>query len=100
MADVVLAVHELVANAVEHGGVGEDDVTVDVEVRGGALQVVVRHPGAPFTPFTPRPPAPGGAERGRGLELARALVDDLEHRAGPSGHAWHLTIVSVLPLPT
>ncbi len=93
---LVLAAHEVVANAVEHGGVREDAIVVDVRAHPGRLTVTVRHPGPPF-PVPDGGAASPGAERGRGLELARRLVDDLEHRVGPAGHTWHLTVRRVAP---
>lgn len=68
---VVLAVSELVANAVRHG---RPPVWLELRRRPGQVRVDV-HDGDP----TPPPPAPAdvhaGAESGRGLAITQALAD-------------------------
>jgi anti-anti-sigma factor len=67
--DVLVAVGEACANAIEHGGAGPD-ATVDLRARiaGGELVVSVDDRG---TWRTTRPPA----DRGHGLRLMRVLAD-------------------------
>ncbi|MCW2692299.1 MAG: hypothetical protein JWM67_903 [Mycobacterium sp.] len=77
-ADVVLAVSEAVANAVEHGCGGRPDLQIRVrasvaELADGTptVTVEVRDPG------TWRPPS-ASPERGRGLTIMTALMDRLQ----------------------
>jgi PAS domain S-box-containing protein len=75
----LLACSEAVANAIEHGYPDEPDGVVDVlaTISPGHLRIRVRDRGRW------RPPgAPG--DRGRGLHLVRALMDQVvvDHRAG------------------
>jgi serine/threonine-protein kinase RsbW len=80
--DVVLATSEAIANAAEHGSgrrAGERvhlRVLVEQDRRGGA-EVVVRVADTGRW----RPPTPS-AERGRGLQIVRALVDDVVVETG------------------
>lgn len=93
--DVVLAVHEAVANSVEHGygGVAAGDVEVTGEriVDGGRQRVrfVVRDEGRW------RPPRDPGY-RGRGLLVMRGCMADVDVRPGAAG--TEVVLVS-RPLP-
>lgn len=103
-AGVELAVHECLANAREHGHLGDPTRPIVVEVTGaGGHAVVVRildqALGGPWRP-PPRPPdvrpAPSGGDvRGRGLVLVRACVDHLAVRATTGRTAVELRWVSV-----
>ena len=67
--DVVLAVHEAVANAIEHGGLPPgDSVAVAADVVSGVLHVSVRDDGA----WRERT---ADDTRGRGLDIMRAMMD-------------------------
>jgi serine/threonine-protein kinase RsbW len=70
-ASVVLAVNEAVANAIEHGGRGPADVLVDATMDDGALTIEIRDQGR----WQDRPSEP---DRGRGLLLMQALMDEVE----------------------
>jgi anti-sigma regulatory factor (Ser/Thr protein kinase) len=79
--DLVIAVNEVVANSVRHGGGGgklrvcrEDD----------ALVVEVRDCGRIDDPLVGRQPAPL-ARAGRGLWMVRQLCDLVQIRSGPEG---------------
>lgn len=74
--DFVLAVHEVAANAVTHGG-GSGQVMI--RVTEDELQCVVIDSGRGFRPGdrTCCPPGPADAEGGRGIWLAALLTDDL-----------------------
>jgi anti-sigma regulatory factor (Ser/Thr protein kinase) len=82
-----IAVTELVANAVEHGGNGADDV-VEVAIRldERSARVDVTDAGRRFTPPLPVPAPPLDSPRGRGLMLVERLTDRFGV-AGPS-HLW------------
>jgi anti-sigma regulatory factor (Ser/Thr protein kinase) len=87
--DVVLAAHELVTNAIRHGGGGgvlriwsEDGTVVcQIEDRGAGIP-------DPLQGFLP-PPDPGGGG-GWGLWLARHLADLVEVRTGAGGSTVRL----------
>jgi anti-sigma regulatory factor (Ser/Thr protein kinase) len=86
-ANLRVAVTELVANAVEHGGDGVDDV-VDVAIRldEHSARVDVADAGRHFTPALPAPPPALDSRRGRGLFLVERLSD----RCGVAApaHLW------------
>jgi len=90
-ADVMLAVHELAANAVRHGGGGG---RVQLQVTGGALSCQVSDAGgtAPVGGIATRP---WPFEPGHGLSLARTIADHLAIATGPAGS--HVTAVFALP---
>ncbi|MFO7779171.1 MAG: ATP-binding protein [Nitriliruptoraceae bacterium] len=80
-AAVELVAHELLANALEHGHLGDADLPIDVEVvRGGTGRVIVRvvdrAVGGPWSPPERLGARPAGldAERGRGLALVAAAA--------------------------
>jgi uncharacterized protein len=82
--DLVLAVHELLANALEHGHRGDGTIPIVVEVvpgAGGGAMVRVADTAvdgpwdAARTHATAA--APADAERGRGLSIVTALTDEL-----------------------
>lgn len=78
--DLVLAAHEAVANAVEHGyGDGaEGDVVVEASRRADEIRISVRDRGTWTEGAT-------STERGRGLLLIRGLSDDLVVEREPTG---------------
>lgn len=76
--ELVLAVGELCANAVDHAyGPGDATFVVRLEAQDGAITVTVRDQG--------RWRPPRGADRGRGLQLAERMSDDLDVRTGEGG---------------
>ncbi len=87
LADFVVAVNELLTNAVRHGGgtgqltVWSDDGTVVCEVsdHGAGLE--------PISPHRPAPDEPGGW----GLWLVRELTDTCEIKTGPDGTAVRIS---------
>jgi anti-sigma regulatory factor (Ser/Thr protein kinase) len=86
--DVVLAVNEAVANAMEHAyGPGDARVEVAAQRSGlGALAVQVRD----FGHWRAGRPDDGG---GRGLALIRNLMDDVTVDTTPDGTIVHMTRV-------
>lgn len=102
--DVMLAVHELAANAVRHGG---GTGRMQMRATGGELIFHVSDPG-PTSPNghalggTPGQPHPGGAAQaqpwayqpGHGLWLVRKVADHISAVSGPSGS--HVTAVFAL----
>jgi anti-sigma regulatory factor (Ser/Thr protein kinase) len=79
MMDVVLAVHELVANAIRHGaGKGR----LQIWQAAGSLRCQVDDDGA-TAPIDPSLPWP--VRRGHGLWVVRQVADHVEILSGPGG---------------
>ena len=77
--DVVLACTEAATNAIEHAYIGRrGDVLIEAESEDGALRVSVIDHGRW------RHPRPDDS-RGRGLELVRAVIGDIDVERGESG---------------
>ncbi len=76
--EVVLAVHEAVANAVRHSGAEESEIRLDLN--GADLRVTVVDRGCGFDVATVGPDRPPDPESpgGRGLYLMAQLMDGLE----------------------
>lgn len=73
--DVLLAVTELVNNAVLHGGLEPDDgVTVTVAPDGGLTRFTVEHAGVLFD-VDELPPASREPEASRGLVIVNRIAD-------------------------
>jgi anti-sigma regulatory factor (Ser/Thr protein kinase) len=84
--DIVLAVNEAAANAMEHA-YGPGDARVEVEAArtgAGAVEVRVRD----FGRWRAGRPNDGG---GRGLTLIRNLMDDVTVDTTPGGTTVHMT---------
>ncbi len=82
------AVAEIAANIAEHAAAAGAEV-LELRVRGlpDRLEAVFEDDGGPVAP------GPGGwppddAERGRGLELVRAAVDDLSYERDGGRNRW------------
>jgi anti-sigma regulatory factor (Ser/Thr protein kinase) len=87
--DLVLAVHELAANAIRHGaGRGR----LRIWTADGALRCEVTDDGAPHADDAAAPPDPAqwNIEPGHGLWVVRQVADQTSLRGGPSG-----TVVAV-----
>ncbi len=88
--DLVLAVHELASNSVEHGG-GAGTLRSWSDADG--LVVEVADPGRIHDPLVGREPVVGLDEGGRGVWIANQLCDLVQVRSGPRGttvrlHCW------------
>lgn len=81
-SELVLAVNEVVTNAVEASP--EHEARLEAAADPPAVQVVVTNEGPEFDDEVARRPNPVMAERGRGLDLAGALTDSLafDHAGG------------------
>ncbi|MDX6647846.1 MAG: Histidine kinaselike ATPase domain, partial [Miltoncostaeaceae bacterium] len=85
----ILAAHEAVANAVEHGSTDGADVEVRFSVTRAQAAIWVidgGRPGAALPLGAPAPPPPASS-RGRGLMIMRALADRLETWPAGAGAA-------------
>lgn len=87
---IILAVHETAANAVFHGNAASADkkVFVDISVDDEQFKITIRDEGKGFDPA--KIPNPLGEEeifreRGRGVFLSRALMDEYHVRCGAKG---------------
>lgn len=80
--DLVLAMHELVANSLVHGG-GTGMLSVWSEP--GAFVVDIRDKGTIDNPLVGRELIPAGADSGRGIWMAHQLCDLVQVRSGPTG---------------
>jgi GAF domain-containing protein/anti-sigma regulatory factor (Ser/Thr protein kinase) len=81
--DVMLAVGEAAANAVEHAyGPVEEEFGLTAEVTGGEVHLIVADSG--------RWRPPRGANRGRGLSLMSELMDDVDVESGDHGTLVHM----------
>ena len=80
--DLVLAVNEVVSNAIRYAG-GRGHLTVEHVPDGLLVEVCDHGPGLPPA-ITSDPPSPD-ATGGRGMWLIRKLCPDLEIISGPSG---------------
>jgi PAS domain S-box-containing protein len=80
VADVTMAVNEAVQNAIEHAhGLARTKIDVELDRRDGEIMVAVRDRGRWLSEGR------DSAERGRGLDLMRALMDEVEIDQRPSG---------------
>jgi serine/threonine-protein kinase RsbW len=90
LEQISLAVHETAANAVFHGNQEstEKKVLLDIRVNENQLEIVITDEGNGFDPAKiPDPLAPEEMfrERGRGIYLTRAVMDDYQVRSGEKG---------------
>lgn len=88
-AHFVIAVNEVVINAIQHGG-GAASVTATVVGRKLVVDVRDRGPGLASAPAIARPPDPDSVH-GRGLWLAGQLSDNLEVVDSAAGTHVRLT---------
>ena len=100
LEQIALAVHETAANAVFHGNQesSEKKVSLDIRATGQQLEVVITDEGNGFDlAKVPDPLAPEEMfrERGRGIYLTRALMDEYQVRRGAKGGS-EVTLVKYL----
>ena len=100
LEQIGLAVHETAANAVFHGNQEsvQKKVMLDISASANQLKVVITDEGKGFDPASlPDPLAPDGMfrERGRGIYLTRALMDEYRVQPAPNGGS-EVTLVKYL----
>jgi anti-sigma regulatory factor (Ser/Thr protein kinase) len=83
--EVVVALNEAAANAIEHAyGLQDASFAVSVAVEDGEVRLAVRDRGR----WRERA---GPSDRGRGLAIATGLMDELEVDRGPEGTTLTMT---------
>ena len=89
--DIELALSEACTNVLKHSGPGDEyEVSVELDDRRAAIKVVDTGHGFDWQTLSDEV-APTTAERGRGIELMRALVDRVKFTSLPeSGTVCHL----------
>ncbi|MCW3000947.1 MAG: SpoIIE family protein phosphatase [Conexibacter sp.] len=92
--DLVMAGNEAWQNALEHGtGFARTTIDVDLEVEaGGHVLITVRDAGR-------RDRSPSDPDRGRGIELMRALADEVTLELAPHGSTVRLRRALRSPAP-
>jgi serine/threonine-protein kinase RsbW len=86
--EVVLAVHEACANAIEHGYAGRpgQSLVVTCRLSEPGLEIRIRDSGQPFDiAGAPELPPDELREGGRGVFLIRRLMDEVESHRSPDG---------------
>jgi serine/threonine-protein kinase RsbW len=79
-ADIEVALSEACTNALKHSGSGEEYM-VHLTLNDVVCEIAVTDAGEGFDGSSARPDA--SSERGRGVELMRALVDDVDFQSDP-----------------
>ena len=88
--DVAVAQSEACTNVVDHSGPG-DEYEVSVEINGERCTIRVVDTGHGFDQSLVQDGASADSERGRGIQLMRALVDQVQFRSDAgTGTAVHL----------
>jgi serine/threonine-protein kinase RsbW len=103
LEQIALAVHETAANAVFHGNQesSRKKVSLDIHATADQLRIVITDEGNGFDPAKiPDPLAPEEMfrERGRGVYLTRALMDEYQVHCGAKGGS-EVTLVKYLKQP-
>ena len=101
ITDVAISVIELVTNAIKHGNREDDSKRVTLELRRSPkeLTIYIEDEGNGFEPEKiPNPTEPEHLLKnvGRGIFVARSLVDSLEFSRGPKG-GTRVKVVKKLP---
>lgn len=93
VGDVALALTEACANVVEHSSDDDDEYEVRVQIDSRACQIRVVDTGRGFDHETLGDGMPSPtAERGRGIQLMKALVDNVQFDSEPeAGTVVHFT---------
>ncbi|MCW2503740.1 MAG: sensor histidine kinase [Actinomycetia bacterium] len=94
--DLLIAVHEIVSNAVEHGG---GSGIARFWGSPESLFCEVTSPGVLTHPFPGYLPPDLGQPRGRGLWMARQICTQVDVRSGPRGVDVRLTFSRTLTAP-
>ncbi len=99
LADLKLALTEVVNNAVDHGAASaESDVSVAFELAPTRIHVEVEDDGAGFdTELLKGPDPEAPSESGMGMMILRALVDDLAGAPRQGGRGMRVEFSKSLP---
>ena len=96
IADIAISVTEVVNNGIVHGNKSDPEkiLTVTIIRKGNDVKFVVTDHGAGFDPETIRNPLDEEnllREAGRGIFIARSLMDDVDINPSPTGVTVTLT---------
>jgi len=95
-ARLLLAVHEIAANVIEHAyaGAAGQHLSVTIDINPARVTARIDHAGTPFDPTTLTPPVfDGTRSRGFGLWLASRACSDVSFTSdGANRHSVLLTI--------
>ncbi len=93
-AQMVLAIHELCLNIVEHAYAGvAGKIEIEASDDGGRFEMVVRDdgPNAYIDSSSVTPPDPNDyPEGGWGLYILHQVMDTIKYRRLETGNEWHL----------
>jgi serine/threonine-protein kinase RsbW len=81
--DIELALSEACTNVLQHAADTKDEYVVEVNINDEHCTIDVADAGAGFDDSALPGSAPAAAESGRGIQLMRALVDDLQFVSAP-----------------
>lgn len=92
ISEIEIALSEACTNVLKHSGPGDEyEVTLELDTEKAVLVVVDRGNGFDVSGAVDGPRAEATAERGRGIELMRALVDEVKFASKPeTGTVVHL----------
>jgi anti-sigma regulatory factor (Ser/Thr protein kinase) len=90
IADVELAISEIVTNAVRHGGLreGVDPVRITVEAGEDSVTITVEQPTIAEDVHVTEPHFDDQNAGGFGLRLVEEVADSWGHEPGPPGRVW------------
>lgn len=93
LTQVVLAVHELCANIVEHAYAGlPGEINVEVVCESDLLIIIIRDsaPRAYAAPSIQKPDPLTLPESGWGMYILDQIMDHVDYRRAPFGNEWRL----------
>ena len=104
LEQISLAVHETAANAVFHGNQEspEKNVFLEISATDHQLKIVITDQGCGFDPAEipdPLGPEEMFRERGRGIYLTRALMDEYQANCSPNGSQITMVKYRTSPKP-
>ena len=88
---LLTAVHEVLANIVEHAR-PSSDVTVCIEISEDTILVTTRDDGRPFDSHEAKRAAQAATDRGRGLAMCQILLDRTDHSRANGLNQWQLEL--------
>ena len=86
------AVAEVATNIIKHGGPGvRTDMVLTLRIDSTQVEASFADDGVAVESIAPDEPPPDGlSESGRGLEIARASLDEFTYQRAGESNRWHL----------